>query len=504
MRVLQKYWCPITIVIIAAILRTWAIEIKPPHFDEGINGWFADQMKTTGYYNYNPENFHGPFYFYLVYTAQALFGRELWALRLPAILGSLCGIIILLRSSQIFGKVTAYTAALMLAVSPAAVFYGRYSIHESWFATFIILTVLGFIGMWKLGTSKYLAWFIFGIAGMLLNKETYIIHIGCLGAAYCTLLCYNRFVPATESKWAIQQWNRQSAVYYSLSAIFLIVAFYSGWFLNLHGIVEFGRGLSAWVHTGTAQSGHAKPFFYWFSLMGRYELVTLVGTLCCIRYMFKSNAQLRFLAIYGAGALLAYSIVAYKTPWCILAIQWPFLILLGSIISEACDMTKNHKGPLLAVASFGILLPSLSVGLPLNFKNFDKDTEPYVYVQTIRDIAIATSPIISAAGKDATRYNAKGAVLLSSYYPLPWVFGDFQNIGYSANNKVVKDIDFVITEKAKAAEVESQLGGNYYAADFRLRGAQDMCRVYLKADIYKDFLLKTKIYELKSYTRAGS
>lgn len=504
MRELQKYWCPIIILIIAILLRTWAIEIKPPHFDEGINGWFTDQMKTTGYYNYNPENFHGPFYFYLVYASQALFGRELWALRLPAILGSILGIVLLLKSSQLFGRVAAYTAALMLAVSPAAVFYGRYSIHESWFTAFIILTVLGLIGLWKTGTDKYLAWVIFGIAGMVANKETYIIHLGCIGLAYVTMLMYNRIFQPTEATWAKQHWSRKRAIGYLLGAVVFTLLIYSGGLLNIHGIVELGKGLITWTQTGTAHSGHSKPFFYWISLMWRYELITLIGVLCCFRFLFKSDAKLRFLTIYGAGVLLAYSIIAYKTPWCILTIQWPFFLLLGAVISELCNKTKNHKIALLVVVCVGILLPSLSVGLPLNFENYDDDTEPYVYVQTIREINIATTPIIAAAKKDATKYSVRGAIILSSYYPLPWIFGDFQNIAYSADNKIIGNIDFVITEKAKAAEIEKQLSGSYYSSDFRLRGAQDMCRVYLKADTYKEHILKTNFYDLKSYTRTGN
>ena len=41
--------------------------MKPPHFDEGINGWFVDQMMRTGYYKYDPSNYHGPLHFYVLF-----------------------------------------------------------------------------------------------------------------------------------------------------------------------------------------------------------------------------------------------------------------------------------------------------------------------------------------------------------------------------------------------------------------------------------------------------
>jgi predicted membrane-bound mannosyltransferase len=41
-------------------LRFFLLGIKPPHFDEGINGWFVDQVVHNGFYRYDPTNYHGP------------------------------------------------------------------------------------------------------------------------------------------------------------------------------------------------------------------------------------------------------------------------------------------------------------------------------------------------------------------------------------------------------------------------------------------------------------
>src|SRR5688500_11444002 len=73
----------VAILLLAGFLRLAWLEIKPLHFDEGVNGWFADQMTSTGYYHYEPANFHGPLHFYILFLAQTLFGREVWVLRLP-------------------------------------------------------------------------------------------------------------------------------------------------------------------------------------------------------------------------------------------------------------------------------------------------------------------------------------------------------------------------------------------------------------------------------------
>src|SRR4051812_49314713 len=52
-------WVPWMILGLATFLRFFWLDIKPPHFDEGINGWFVDQMVKNGFYKYDPTNYHG-------------------------------------------------------------------------------------------------------------------------------------------------------------------------------------------------------------------------------------------------------------------------------------------------------------------------------------------------------------------------------------------------------------------------------------------------------------
>src|SRR5216117_442306 len=42
-------WVPWLIIALAAFLRFFLLGIKPPHFDEGINGWFVDQVMKNGF-----------------------------------------------------------------------------------------------------------------------------------------------------------------------------------------------------------------------------------------------------------------------------------------------------------------------------------------------------------------------------------------------------------------------------------------------------------------------
>src|SRR3954471_2048133 len=97
-------WRPWLIVGFAAILRFLLLGMKPAHFDEGINGWFVDQMVKNGFYKYDPSNYHGPLHFYVLFLFKALFGRNIWALRMPVVLVSIACIYLTLKFEVLLGR----------------------------------------------------------------------------------------------------------------------------------------------------------------------------------------------------------------------------------------------------------------------------------------------------------------------------------------------------------------------------------------------------------------
>src|SRR5881409_3458322 len=158
-------WVPWAILGLAVFLRFFLLGIQPPHFDEGINGWFVDQMVKDGFYRYDPTNYHGPFHFYILFLSQALFGRNLYSLRMPVVLASIGAVWLALKYDRVIPRPVARVAALAMALSPGFIFYGRYSIHEVWLLLFSMMFVLGLLGLWREGTLSYL-WFTgMGITG---------------------------------------------------------------------------------------------------------------------------------------------------------------------------------------------------------------------------------------------------------------------------------------------------------------------------------------------------
>jgi uncharacterized protein (TIGR03663 family) len=489
-------WIPWAILGLAALLRFLLLGIKPPHFDEGINGWFVDQVVHNGFYRYDPTNYHGPLHFYVLLLFESLFGRNLWALRLPVVLVSISCVWLMLKFEPLVGRNVSRIAALAMAVSPAFVFYGRYAIHEVWLQFFSTMFILGLLGLWRLGTLNYLWYAGMGAAGMILTKETYAIHLACAVLAIPVLavsIALNR-VPDTRP--AKQTWSYiDLAMVVAVGAV-AVIFFYSGTFFNWSGVKGLYLAFKAWTETGAAGHGHEKAWDYWLKLMGPswesggtnfsgYELPMLAGLILCLFCQKFKNLSLRYLAIYGVGSLIAYSYVKYKTPWCIISFGWPFLFVFGAAI-----LLVRPKHLRKVYVTMGVLLClSLGRSIWLNYFRCSSPDEPYAYVQTYNDMFKLTKPLLKLAKRDPVYYHLTGHLIRSSVYPLPWVLGDFDRIGYyeGGNMPANLDGDFLLVQQDKIKDVESKLKNAYYTDTLTLRNYQDPSKLFLSANVFKDF-----------------
>ena len=478
-------WTPWAIIALGALLRLLLLGIKPPHFDEGINGWFVDQMIKNGFYKYDPTNYHGPFHFYILFLCQTLLGRNVWAIRLPVVLASIFSIHLTLKFEPFLGRNVSRLAALAMAVSPGFVFYGRYAIHEVWLLLFSMLFILGLLGLWQRGTVRYL-WFAgMGLTGMVLTKETYIIHLGCAVIAAVVTWVSHQINRLTDAQPARQTWTIIDFVVVAVAGAAVIVFFYSGTFLNWEGVKGLYQTFDAWFETGSSGHGHEKPWSYWLTLIVTYEHPVLLGLVVCLFAIFIKNLGLRYLAIYGVGVLIAYSIVKYKTPWCVISIVWPFLFLFGAVLLV---VPVNYRRPAYMAAAAFLCVP-LGLCVHLNYFRYTTETEPYVYVQTFNDIRKLTDPLLRLARRNPTNYQLVGHLIRTSTYPLPWMLGDFTRIGYYEHDNLPDklDADFLVVQEDKIEEVESKLHDSYYTEPMRIRASQDASKLYLSARVFSGF-----------------
>jgi len=276
---------------------------------------------------------------------------------------------------------------------------------------------------------------------------------------------------------------------------FSIVLFYSGTFFTWSGVKGLYLAFKAWTETGAAGHGHEKAWDYWLKLMGPtwevhradffgYELPMLAGLILCLFCQKFKNLSLRYLAIYGAGSLVAYSYVKYKTPWCIISFGWPFLFIFGGAI-----LLVRPKHLRFAQWTIGVLLSiSLVSSIWLNYFRCSSPDEPYAYVQTYNDIFKLTKPLLTLAKRDPSNYHLTGHLIRSSVYPLPWTLGDFDRVGYyeGGNMPANLDGDFLLVQQDKIKDVESKLKGSYYTDMLTIRNYQDPSKAFFSASVFKD------------------
>jgi uncharacterized protein (TIGR03663 family) len=470
----RSHWISVAICVLAFALRIAWLDLKPAHFDEGVNGAFADQMTRQGYYHYDPTNFHGPLHFYVLFVTQTLFGRNLWALRLPTAIVSTACVGLVLAFRRYFDMRACQIAALAMAVSPAMIFYGRYAIHETWLLFFLLLVAWGLAGLWHFGERRFLWATALGITGLILTKETYAIHLVAFLLAAPCLLAYERLSPS--GPWAFGGWKFSARELPGVVCVCagLIVFFYTGGLLDWSSFPGLWETFGTWVRTGTQQkSGHEKDWPYWLQLLGRYEWPALAGLAAGLWLLAPRTSRVaRYLMIYGLGALIGYSIVPYKTPWCVISLLWPFYFAFGLAAVRAAEWIDRWTTSAIVV---GLSISSFVVALRLNFRDYANEQEPYVYVQTFTDVNHLLRPLRQLARRDARNYQIRGHIILPEQYPWVWQLGDFPRIDYPSIDQLPEplDADFLLIDDPLVEQIEPALRVEYYKLPLKIRGSSD-------------------------------
>jgi len=202
-------WIPFGgVILLGAILRFWGLGDKPLHHDESLHAYYSLQLLNNmahwtwcinpppqGYscYVYTPL-LHGPFQFHfiaLVYKISQLLGApdngvNTTTVRiLAATLGT--GIVALpffLR--DYLGKVGAWLACFLLAVSPSMVYFSRFAREDIYMAFFTLLMV---VGIARYVHTRKMRWLVIAATGFAFSYAT-------KEATFLTVMVFGSFLGA--------------------------------------------------------------------------------------------------------------------------------------------------------------------------------------------------------------------------------------------------------------------------------------------------------------------
>lgn len=481
----------ITFLLFAAVLRFILLDNKPIHFDESINMWFVQRIIEDGFFRYDPTNYHGPLMFYMIHFANFFTGFDFLATRWVATVFSFLTVALLW-----FGPVKHRSAfrwaSVLLLVSPAMGFYGRSGIHESSFVFFQVMGFLSFHFLVEKEFKKFWWTFVGSLLGMMALKETFVVLILALIPAFA-------LVAITERK-KIQYsvWYQQAIasfktreVYMPLFAMLLLfLGVYSGFGGNPKGLADFFVALMPWLKTGVGGNGHEKEFLHWSKLMGQNEFAVLVGFFAAIPFALK-NKWIRFYLVSTFFLWLIYSLIPYKTPWCIISILWPFAIVSGFAIDE---ITTRWPGwP--RYATFAVLAGMGAWEAKIHYQIVYRDpidmTHPYVYVNSTYQMKEFIAQTQGLMREQPLLREKMVQVGTEESWPIPVVFNKFYNLSYFKINQKVEDDALVYMVDPKDQKViEDKLKQTGKAAAYAMftldvRQSRGPILIYVQRDLFQ-------------------
>ena len=482
----------------AMLLRFYALPLKPLHHDEGVNAFFlVNLVEPPHVYKYDPANYHGPTLYYFSWLSALGFGLSVASMRAVTAVTGMLSVFALLALRRHLGAVGAITAALLFAVSPGAVYFSRYYIHEMPLVCFTLWAIVLAVA----SPRRFGMLYVLGAAAAaglaFATKETAIITAGVIVIAVVsseTLVRLREPVPVGETHGLLVRVFRATAgairelvpdgrtsMLSAASGLIVFLAvnvlFYSSFFTHWPGVTDAVRSFAIWTGPGT--SVHVRPWHAYFEWLAAEELPLFVlGTFGAAHAIWRGvDRFMVFSALWAVGMLAAYSLIPYKTPWLTLNMLAPLAICAGYTGELAWRFRHRFRAALFVAA---LLTLGLSTGqaVVLNYREYDNDRYPYVYVHTSREV-------LELLKRIAQLQEARGpltiAVTSPDQFPLSWYLRGYR-AGYYGRAIATGD-PIVIASEDQQPVLSAMLGPSYEAVGvYQLRPGVRLI-LYVRRDL---------------------
>src|SRR5882724_413848 len=501
------------ILILSFCLRCPRLGERPMHNDEAVNGIKFGQLWEGRGYKYDPNEHHGPTLYYATLALAKLslapdfphFSEA--RLRFLTVLFGAGLVLLLPLLTDGLGRRAMLWAALFTAVSPAMVFYSRYYIHEMLLAFFAFLTTAS---GWRYWRTRRLGWALLagmGLGLMYATKETFLITLAAAGLALGLNQFWNRRLDASGLPTKAPRLNYWHLTAAGGLALVIGVAFFSSFFTNPNGVIDSLRTYVPWLHRAGGESPHIHSWNFYFERLlwfhqpkGPFWTEALILALALIgggasffrKRLGRASASFgRFLALYTFLLTIAYTLIAYKTPWCLLNFWHGAILLAGLGAAVLIRSARRRERRIVWTALLLAGAAHLSWQAVKASVTFAADQRnPYVYAQTSPDILNLAHMVQSLAAAHPDGHNMPIKVMTpeSDYWPLPGYLRQFNHTGWWDHIPADPFAPLMIvsaTFHAGLDEGKTHLMVHYYA----LR-PQVLFELYVEADLWRAYLSK--------------
>ncbi|MCP4709679.1 MAG: TIGR03663 family protein [Planctomycetes bacterium] len=504
----------------ASALRLSRLSLRPMHTDEAVHAVkFADLLENNQY-RYDPYEYHGPTLYYFTLPVAWLSGcdnftdiTETTIRLIPALFG-IATILLFLLIADAIGYPAAFIGALLTAGSPAMVFYSRYYIHETLLVFFSFLTIAA---VWRYLCSRSLGWLILAgvaIALMHATKETCIISFAALTVA---LLIVNKQKTLHQKNTGVAKPppsinNKHFTVAYIIMAAVSFI-FFSSFFTNFRGPIDSFLTYATYFNRAGADNIHQHPWYYYLKMLifTKYApgpfwtealilILAAIGSAAILLNKKISNANkwfLRFIAIYTFILILVYSLIPYKTPWCMLTFLHGLIILAGAgavYLIQIIPVTFGRMVvSLILIAAACHLIQQTT---RTNFRFFADSRNPYVYAHTVTDTVRLSTCFAELADIHPNQNEMPIQIIAEpdNYWPFPWYLRQFTHVGYWPNIPDQIYAPVIITSQSTQPLVEKKLTADYHQESYGLRPSVKV-QVFIKKDLWDSYLNSKRTIE---------
>lgn len=464
--------------------RLPGLERRPMHADEAILGVKLADYWQSGHFNYDPKDFHGPGLHQTTIAWGRLTGWETdpaaWTeqdLRFVVVLTGLGVMLSVFLFADALGRLGTALALMMTAVSPMMVYYSRYFIMEMQLTLLMALTLGCF---WRHSQGGGRLWLVLG--GMALGfahatKETFIINVAAALAGWVVArVVVGEFSPRQSNSLSLMSRSKKRELsapwaWVLVPALLVSVASYSGGFQDWKAVQDSALTYANYLER-SGGSGHEKPWHYYLTLIfwRRDGLVWseamigglgLVGMLNAFLGEHKSTARqafLVFLSGYTAVLFVIYSLLSYKTPWCILAAQHSLTLLAGVGASWFWSACRGGIARLVYKVAIGVGLYFLCGQSKFANEEYRADQRnPYVYSHTTTDLMRLVAEVEKVAADQGAGFSAQ-VINRDSGWPLPWYWRALPKVGYQTELPEQVEASVIIVDADQLPALKVRLG----------------------------------------------
>ncbi len=350
----------IVVVVLSIFAHLYNLGQMALHHDESIHAWMSWKFftgaggfscvggRTANTYCYEPT-YHGPALYIFTFFSYFLFGDGDWQARIPQAVAGILMVASVWMLRPFLGSRGTLIAAILLAFTPALLYYTRFARHDGLILLFTLWIVIGFFRYLSSGQPGFLAlmaaglslaiathelyyilFFIFGwfcilrIAFEMLPRRTYNIILIAVIAVALVVEIWNPRISTTlraagmailfitvalsgllmgciwESSSILTKrlrwlWDDQRNAFWAAVAVFIAiyVLMYSTFFADPQSLLSgLYAGIAYWLGSQQEAARGDQPWYYHLILLSIYEPLALFGGIGAAIFLYTRGAQL--------------------------------------------------------------------------------------------------------------------------------------------------------------------------------------------------------------------